>query len=146
MHSKILKNLTLALHEVREVPKLAVADVEQLVLRRNLEQLRQGKNKTGGLLSPPYSFSYLLQKRELNTYNAPDGTPDLFVSGDFHKSLFVKNTSDFVLTIESDNTKIYFDRLFSVYAGILGLTDESKNNVLVAYIDACKKRIKQILK
>ena len=69
----------------------------------NREQLRQGQD-ANGLIRPQYRPHYGARKRRLSTYRAPFPTPDLYLTGKYHKRIkaFLSGT---VYKIYSEDSK-----------------------------------------
>lgn len=55
---------------------------------RKRTDLRAGLSADGGNIKPIYSESYKVYKNSKSTYYAPSGTPDLYNTGAFAKSIF----------------------------------------------------------
>lgn len=62
----------------------------EVVADRKRDELRAGINADGKGITPIYSSPYLSYKKGLSTYYATGGSPDLYVSGYFHKSIGAK--------------------------------------------------------
>jgi len=89
----------------------------------NREQLLQGKDATGAKLRPAYrSPSYARRKNQQNS--APgEGTPDLFLTGDFSRSIFAEVQGDKVIFDATDEKT---PALAAKYGeAIFGLTPEN---------------------
>ena len=74
--------------------KIDLGKLSQDAVRLNLDyiaevnrlQLRKGQKANGGPVGA-YSPGYGAYKQKLSSYYAPNGVPDLYVTGRFHKSL-----------------------------------------------------------
>lgn len=85
------------------------------VAERKVEELRSGIGGDGNPISPEYSDSYYLEKRENPLYNTVGGaTPDLHVSGNFHRSIWAKR-NDYEYEFRLNNKKDYYDYLIDKY-------------------------------
>lgn len=104
-----------------------VANNEHYLVDLNTFQLMHGKDTDGVFIEPPYrSVSYAHYKLFLN----PLGVVDLFLTGDFQKSIFIKADS-FPITFDAGDSKK--SELVNKYGKILGLNEENKK-IMVEHI------------
>jgi hypothetical protein len=90
----------------------------------NREQLLQGIESSGNKISPEYaSKSYARRKQSMNS--APGlGTPDLKLTGEFHRQLIAKVSEEEIVFSSRDEKN---DRLVSKYGeDIFGFTDDGR--------------------
>jgi hypothetical protein len=78
--SKINKNALL---------KMSIEKHEKFILELNRSQMRSGLDSMAQYIQPDYSVNYLESKLKIDSYKAPVGVPDLFLSGGFQKSLIL---------------------------------------------------------
>lgn len=86
-----LRNFKTGLLNYLEAPQILdkITDIKR-------EELLEGKRGDGQKITPNYedlpAFAgwYLNFKKSLPTYKLGDGTPDLYIDGTFHRSLFTK--------------------------------------------------------
>ena len=99
----------------------------------NTQQLMQGKDIHGALLTPPYaSKAYADFKLMMN----PLGVVDLFLTGDFQNSIFVQ-ADKFPLMFDATDEKK--NELVDKYGDILGLSEQGKEKFR-EHIDAQIRR------
>ena len=126
--TQILSNLKATKKGINTVLK----SVEVTVADRKRAELRVGLNADGGNISPEYSEPYELYKKKLNTYQAQSGTPDLYVSGAFAKSIFATRKGwDYFFVLKSPPP--YADKIEKVYnepSGVSPQGEEDLNNKL----------------
>lgn len=109
--------------QVRDLLKIINKPLYLTFLKHvNTEQLMQGKDIHDVLLGPPYaSASYA----DLKLFMNPLGVVDLFLTGKFHKSIFVK-ASQFPITYDARDKKK--DKLVRKYGDILGASEKGKED------------------
>ena len=69
------------------------------------------------------------KKKTLSTYRL-DGTPDLYIDGTFHRSLFTKMIDIGIYETDSDYSQVFMFEVVRVHWGngtLLDLTEDSKN-------------------
>lgn len=95
-----------------------VADIKK-------DDLRSGSASDGQGITPRYkSAAWLEYKKTLETYRAPSETPDLYDTGDFHKSINVKRKGyeyQFVL----NNAPPYAMQLMEKYKEPIGVSPQA---------------------
>lgn len=105
--------------QLKDILKIIRSEKEYLV-RLNTSQLLEGKDVDGVLLEPPYfSPSYA----ELKLFMNPLGVVDLFLTGKFHRSIFVI-ADEFPIVFDARDSKK--DMLVGKYGKILGVSKEDK--------------------
>ena len=138
---KIIKTLERSKKVIEEVLKDNTDEVEKLIR----EQLRHGIDGTGNNIRPKYSGKYGQFKLTLSSYGLDGSTPDLFVSGDFYKSIkakYYKNDTIFV-----DSKVSYYLHLHNSYgADILNLAPVSLASYSLLLYNKILKKEKQIWK
>lgn len=98
--------------------------------------MREGLTSKGVAITPDYRGGYANFKASTLFYRAKPPTPDLFLSGSFHDSLiasFDEKTLDY--SVDSDNTKDYFSDLLQKYEDVLGITNESDEELFTLIDD-----------
>lgn len=121
----------------------AANDSRPVIIKAQRKQMRKGENALGAAIGR-YSPSYLAYKRTLNTYKAPSGVPDLFLTGAFQGSikLDIKGTA---LELSSSDSKT--GKLTGMYGPeIFGLSATSLASVHGPCTRALGKRLKSQLK
>ena len=108
----------------------------------NIEQLLSGKTSEGSDIAPEYSmFEYSFFKQKLN--NSPNfGTPDLKVTGDFHKGFNVRQDQleNGIFEIDSDDYKT--SMLTDKYGeSIFGLNTDNTSSFLDIVIDQFAQKV-----
>lgn len=102
--------------------------VGDAMVEQKRAELRAGVSADGGNISPAYSFNYAAYKKELSSYNAPDGTPDLYVSGDFHAAIaYTQKGWEWFLTLR--NPQPYMNDLMSIYSEPSGITQQGDDSI-----------------
>ena len=140
---------------VRNVGKLRRGQILRSILKDELtqdfiidlqqKQLRSGKDGRGELITPEYiSPDYARAKQFIPGRIAPEGTPDLFLTGNFFDTIDVIIGQTFVEIIA--NTTIYGRDFKDIYGfDILGLNDESLqkliNFIKPEFIEEVKRRL-----
>lgn len=93
----------------------------------NVDQLRKGITKTGESITPGYqSDSYAQYKQSIGS-QAPLGTPDLILEGDFTGAFYTERRGDQIL-IDSKDDKT--NELDAKYDNIFGLTPGNKSELI----------------
>lgn len=134
------------LEQLRATLNQVTVDVEKKALEENKKQLRSGKYSNDSLIKPDYNEYYADYKGFLNSYKAPFGTPDLFLSGSFYKS-FKVDVENTILDINHDGSVFYADGLVRRYSeNIFGLSQKSKEVVSRQYLKDLFQMWKKILK
>ena len=102
----------------------AVEDNETQILDLVREQMREGEDGGGGPIRPEYeSELYSDFKTTLHTYMADYGTPDLYLTGDFHKSMVLGIIGEEVIIDATDEKTT--DLIQRYGENILELNNES---------------------
>ncbi len=108
----------------------------------NIEQLLRGKTSEGADVAPEYSmFEYSFFKQKLN--NSPNfGTPDLRLTGDFHKGFNVRQDQLENGIFEIDSSDYKTSALTDKYGeSIFGLNTENTNSFLDVVIDKFAQKV-----
>lgn len=128
--------------DVEEIKEQAVMENKEVIIQLNKIQLRSGYTSEGKGIEPKYSDLYLKRKRKMSSYGAPDGTPDLFLNGDFQEQMdvVVENGQYDIISWDVKNGFLT-DR----YADIFGLTDKHINEAQIpvtnTFIELIKNRL-----
>lgn len=118
---------------------------QDFIIDLQQKQLRSGKDGRGELITPEYrSPDYARAKQSTPGRIAPEGTPDLFVTGNFFDTIDLVIGQTFVELIA--NTTIYGKDFKDIYGfDILGLNEESLqkliNFIRPEFIRETKRRI-----
>ena len=96
--NNIIRNLEQTQTEITSVVENSMEEVEKL----NRLQLKHGIDGTGNNINPKYSDSWGEYKKTLSSYGLDGRTPDLFLSGDFYKSIKAKYYDDGTIFIDSN--------------------------------------------
>jgi len=75
--------------EIEKAKEDAVIENKEKIVNLNRAQLRLGLDNTDHLITPRYSEQYYKRKRKLTSYMASTGSPDLYLTGAFHKEMDV---------------------------------------------------------
>lgn len=113
------------------------------VADRKRDDLRAGSNDLGQNIYPAYSFDWNAYKKTKSTYRAPSGTPDLYDTGDFHKSITSKRNGygyKFVLK----NAPPYADDLMKKYREPIGISPQAQDILNTELSNQLEKEINKI--
>lgn len=123
-----LKNAWASVDLVKEVSAIA-ADNEKAIADYNREQLfKQGEDSDGRKLRKYRRPRYARVKHEMNPLPGL-GNPDLFVTGDFHRSIFTDVRGPRII-FDAKDWKV--EKLAGQYGeSIFGLHDDSRRRVWV---------------
>ena len=129
--------------DIQTIIEDAVWENKDYIVELNQSQLHQGLTSKGTAIHPLYrSKTYAEYKASLSTYDAPNWTPDLFLTGAFYKS-FGLEIGNGEYDIYSNDSKA--DDLTKKYADILGLTSENlekvKINVTNTFVNLLKEKL-----
>lgn len=107
----------------RDILKI-VKSSQEFLIDLNTLQLMDGKDIHGVFIGPPYrSKAYAEFKLFLN----PKGVVDLFLTGKFHRSIFIKASSFPVLFDAKDPKK---DMLINKYGDVIGISEQGKETFI----------------
>lgn len=112
-------------------------EVLDLITLLKREDLFNGKRGDGSTITPNYEnrpeFAgwYLDFKNTLDTYRLGDGTPDLYIDGTFHNSLFTVRVSDGIYKTDSDYSDAFMYDVVDLHdnGSLLDLTEFSRSIV-----------------
>ena len=122
----------------------AVWENKDYIIELNQSQLHQGLTSKGSAIHPLYrSRTYAEYKASLSTYDAPNWTPDLFLTGAFYKS-FGLEIGNGEYDIYSNDGKA--DDLSRKYSDIFGLTAENLEKVKIKVTNSFVVLLKDKLK
>lgn len=115
----------------------SISDNKEEIIDLNTGQLEKGIASDGVNIEPGYAFEgYASFKKSIGS-NAPKGTPDLKLTGDFYSGFKIGKIQPNYFDISSDDKKT--GELVSKYSDLIfGLTDENKN-VLIEYLQQSLK-------
>lgn len=134
----------LAALDIDYLKEQAVAENEQLIIRLNRKQLDAGLTSEGNLIEPEYQYGYAIFKKNLSSYKAPFGTPDLELTGAFKRGFAIEYPGDGEYEVFSKDVKN--DELTAKYDDIFGLTKESieivKKKVTKSFLKLIKIKMK----
>jgi hypothetical protein len=109
--------------DVQTLKEEAIWQNQDEIIRLNQSQLHLGMTSKGSAITPLYrARSYAEFKASLSSYDAPNYTPDLYLTGDFYKSMGIE-IGNGEYDIFSNDSKA--DDLTLKYKDIFGLTDEN---------------------
>lgn len=100
--SEIVDNIILALEQSKKTTVKAVEGSMEEVEKLNIQQLKYGLDGNGNTISPSYGESYGQFKLSRSSYQLDGSIPDLFLSGDFYKSIRAKYKLNNTIFIDSD--------------------------------------------
>lgn len=105
----------------------AVLNKKRLITDINKRNLRGGIDTEGARITPSYALNYAMFKETLPSYMVPArGTPDLYLTGAFHRSITLKvGNRSYQLVASDKKTK----KLTKKYGKILGLHMKSVEEV-----------------
>ena len=117
-----------------EVAQNTIKENEDSLIVINKQQLTEGINKYGEKIKPKYkSQSYAEMKNRMN--NSPGlGTPDLYLTGAFYKSFYIKRIIKGSFEVDSLDDKT-FD-LEAKYSGIFGLDSLNKEKAIDYFLQS----------
>ena len=98
---------------------IASPESQDLIVELQKEQLLQGENIYGDKIMPDYANKYYAQRKHNMNKFAGYGTPDLKLTGDFHRAIYF-NVDKMLPT--SDDPKLQW--LGKRYEDIFGLNEE----------------------
>ena len=121
VHEFYNKLLNLQLEKLKEK---AVESNKDFIVALNQAQLHDGVTFKGDLIQPSYTLPYLKKKLKLSSYQAPAGTPDLYLNGDFYAGMDID-----VIDRNGEYNIIDWDELAGFktnrYTDLLGLSVDS---------------------
>lgn len=122
-------NNRLQVIDVDELCREAVTQNASKLVTMNKRQLEVGETITGGSIKPSYRSRLYAKYKQLEMGSqSPLGTPDLKLTGDFHKGFFL-TVEDNEYFIESSDEKT--GMLVDKYKDIFGLTTQNKDSAKV---------------
>ena len=118
--------------ELKIIAEIAVQEHSNIIIDMNTETLMHGLDADGEKLTPEYrSDEYAAEKNRMNPLPG-EGTPDLFLEGNFHSGFYVK-PEKMGWSIDSKDSKR--DKLANKYGDdIFGNTKEDEKEINEDYI------------
>lgn len=113
--SRVIKNLDKIVLDSAMELKETIADL-------NVKQLEEGKRVDGANIIPEYQSDVYAKAKKSIGAKPSLGTPDLKLTGDFHRGIYADRKADYIFTYSKDSKA---DKLNSKYRQIFGLTAES---------------------
>ena len=125
----------------------ALNDSENEITDLNKEQLEIGVNSNNIMITPKYrSQRYARYKTQVKGSKAPQGTPNLKLTGSFYRD-FYSRANKSVLEIGSTNDKSdELQKKYSNQGNIFGLTNISKGSLREVIFNKIKQPVKNYLK
>jgi len=120
---EILANLNL-----NELMRLSVSHNSKELINIVKSQLRDGKNTKGANIHPRYMGEYAAFKKQLSSYKANMGTPDLFLTGSYQNKIDINVNNDSVDYFSSDKKADDLEGRYNS-APLLGIMPENKSKV-----------------
>lgn len=106
--------------DVETLKELAVEENSVYLAKLNAAQMRRGLNAEGQPIRPKYSEPYFKRKKRMG-YSL-DGTPDLYLTGEFQRQMdTTTNRGEYHLTSFDEKVKFLPER----YDKIFGLTPDN---------------------
>ena len=94
----------------------------------NREQLLDGNLNTGDGIIPTYAWEWFANEKHSMNSRPGYGTPDLYLTGAFHRSITAKVSGDTIIFDASDDKKADLEGQYS--NDIFGLTPQSKEDLI----------------
>lgn len=138
---RVIKNLESLRAEKDSFVLLLLKQQSESIADQNREQLSKGKDANGKAIRPKYKNKRYAAKKQAMGSKAPLGTPDLKLTGKYHKSLKPKFTGK-KFTIQSTDKK---DKMLSSKYGdeIKGLNKEALKLVRKEIIPEIKTKLRE---
>lgn len=115
-------NVSRVVKDLEKIVLDSAMELKDSIADLNVKQLEEGKRTDGNSIIPEYqSQNYAKAKKAIGAKPA-SGTPDLKLTGDFHKGIYADLKGNYIYTYSSDSKA---DKLNSKYRQIFGLTFES---------------------
>lgn len=122
MFNAVIKALDNVIHNLPLLFEDSLMNESSTITDMNRKNLRAGKLSTGSNITPTYAAT-----------NRKTGAPDLYITGEFHNSIFVTPTNENELLVTSDNIRNGFrlaEHLSDVYTpDVFGVTKEQEQQV-----------------
>jgi hypothetical protein len=135
-------NLSGVVSKLEEMTLDSAMDVKETIADLNVEQLERGVTAQDKPIVPQYqSENYAAYKKAIGA-KPKKFTPDLKVSGDFHRSIHAKRYNKL---IETDSSDWKAEHLIEKYEGIMGLTKKNQAELNKEILPNLVKRIKDEL-
>ena len=116
------QNVSRVIKDLEKIVLDSAMELKETIADLNVKQLEDGKRVDGASIVPEYqSQDYAKAKKAIGATPAL-GTPDLKVTGDFHKGIYADLRGNYIYTYSTDSKA---DKLNSKYRQIFGLTKES---------------------
>lgn len=132
---KVISNFDNIILEAAMESKETIADLQ-------VEQLEEGKTEKGTNIIPEYqSESYASAKKAIGA-KPPKFTPDLKLTGDFHRGIYAKLEKNYIVT---DSTDDKTGMLTEKYPDIWGLSDQKQAQFNKEVAPNIAKRLKNEL-
>jgi len=138
----ILNGLKFLKRNLNDLIQDAVIETQDSAVDFNRKQLRKGIDSNGNEIRPSYRSPFYARLKQNRGSQAPAGTPDLKVSGDYYKQLKAK-VSKTKLEIVNSGSKDYFKKLDEKYSTNKGLNEKSQMEYVRRFI---VPRIKEDIK
>ena len=124
--------------ELQTMKEEAVIENKDKIVILNQSQLHAGQTTKERNIRPKYTKSYLKRKNKLSSYEAPDGVPDLYLTGEFYNEMdvIVENEEYFITSFDEKNVW-----LSERYKDIFGLTKKSKEEATKLVSNTFLKKI-----
>ena len=126
-----------------ELINRAVLDNKEEILDLNTAQLSKGKDSLGNLLDAYASDAYAEFKRVVKGSQAPKGTPDLKLEGDFYRGFtLIVEGQDYRVTSNDDKTGALVEKYGQE---IFALSEESLQEVRPMILESLLKILRNEL-
>lgn len=102
------------------------------IIDLNVSQLRKGLTNDGEPITPEYASEEYAQFKQSIGSQAPPGTPDLILEGDFVGAFYTERRGENILIDSSDEKTPQLD---AKYQGVFGLTSESRSDLIEDNVD-----------
>lgn len=125
--TKLIRNISRTQKSLPVIfAKVIERDSEEFI-DLNVDQLRRGTTNKGELIRPEYQSDVYAEFKQSIGSEAPLGTPDLILEGDFTEGFFIERRSDQILSDSKDEKTPELD---SKYEVVFGLTSDNKEELI----------------
>jgi hypothetical protein len=116
--SVLQRNVVSIIKNIDEFVLESAMQNENHIVDFNTDQLSQGLRSDNKPIEPEYYFGEYAKMKKAMGSKAPEGTPDLYYTGDFYSGLYAQKTKDW---IEIHSTDWKEKKLALKYGEIMGL-------------------------
>jgi len=140
--AKLQRNFAELIERVDELVLKSAMELKSSLADLNVKQMEKGIDSDDNPIEPPYAtLEYSKLKKAIGS-QAPEGTPDLKVTGEFHRGVEAIKKGNAILMWSTDEKTPKLDRK---YPKALGLNKKSKTELKPDLIEVLQKEARTIL-